>query len=347
MTQSASIEQILDFLLKLARMQTPQLREALDTSDRFQLKSLANNCPFSADTIIPWLPARTPPEAAESFRKKEKGVILWYDHLSKAGGTSFCKLAQTNMKRNEVPRYYCMPRDGKLVDGRVGLWSNQKLSDYISKHSHRLVSNEWQPFPPERLEYPSNKLLFVTTIRDPLNRLLSAHRFWTRERKRKPTLSKWISNKHQVSREKSPSAPGIALHVARYNFITWKFSNGTMPLSEAANKNDLPPPGLSYKDEKLWRAPFEMAVRTLSKFDLVLITEEMTTHPEPIKSVLGWTNLDKVQVVSSGKVMNSDTASLSKEEYDVLWDANRWDIILYYWMKAVYLTRIQCSGVLV
>lgn len=39
-----------------------------------------------------------------------------------------------------------MPRKGKLLDGRVGSWSNEELVDHILEEGHAIVSNEWDPF---------------------------------------------------------------------------------------------------------------------------------------------------------------------------------------------------------
>ncbi len=50
------------------------------------------------------------------------------------------------MVRWQVPRYHCMPRKGKLMDGRVGSWSNEELAEHILVEGHAIVSNEWDPF---------------------------------------------------------------------------------------------------------------------------------------------------------------------------------------------------------
>lgn len=342
--KSSSPNQIVQFLLNLARKSTPDLRRALYDDDVFQLKELEHQCPFAFD-VIPWLPP-TLTKTAKSFREKKNGVILWYEHLSKAGGTSFCTLANANMPKQEVPRYYCMPPDSENIwrkDGRVGRWSNEKLAAYLANSTHRIVSNEWEPFPPARMKYPREKLLLVTTIRDPLDRLLSAYRFFAKNVTTTP-LSKWLVSQHAKSRRKSPIDGVAAVHIGRYNFITWKFSNGTMPLGPKSKARNLPPPGLNAKYASQWLAPFRMAVQTLAKFDLVLLTQEMSTHPEPIRSVLGWTNLNHTHVVPSKTVMNSNAASeLTKLEYSILWNANRFDMILYHWMQAVYMARLQCA----
>jgi len=99
-----------DFLLKLAQLPTLELQNKLEESqeDIFQIKSLLESCPFTDNNNYPiWVPPLPPP-------KKKQPVFVWYEHISKAGGTSFCKVVGDNMKRSEIPPYYCMPQDPKV-----------------------------------------------------------------------------------------------------------------------------------------------------------------------------------------------------------------------------------------
>lgn len=331
----------LDFLVDLARLPTAALRKKLYDEDVFQLAALEGSsdaCPLSSSPA--WLPPAPP---TVDFRNSTR--LLWYEHVSKAGGTSFCKLAQSNMRKEEVPAYYCMPRDGVLPDGRVGRWPNEKLMKYRTEQAKiRIVSNEWQPFPVDRWQLKS-QLLFVTTLRDPLDRLLSAYHFWGilhNQEPVKPSFAEWLERKRNRSVGKSPQDMGNAVHIGRYNFIVWKFSDGLMP--QGTHTDDMPL-GVPREKEDLWRAPFVMAAETLAKFDLVLILELMSSHSSKMLTrSLGWTKLDKNHVVPSGKVQNNNAnGALSKDEYDFLWDANRFDMILYLWMKAVHMVRAQCS----
>jgi len=82
--------------------------------------------------------------------------------------------------------------DVLILSLQVGQWPNSKLASYAETSRKTLVSNEWEPFPLERLEWASSsssssspsssppplELVLVTTMREPLNRLLSAYRFW-------------------------------------------------------------------------------------------------------------------------------------------------------------------------
>ena len=69
--------------------------------DLFGLTGLSQGvCP--AKNKLEWLPPRPSTKPGEVFRARAPNSMVWYEHLSKAGGTSFCKLAQKNMKRPEV-----------------------------------------------------------------------------------------------------------------------------------------------------------------------------------------------------------------------------------------------------
>eukprot|EP00956_Cyclotella_meneghiniana_P038305 scaffold151989_cov38-Cyclotella_meneghiniana.AAC.1 len=135
----------------------------------------------------------------QARKSSEPSVIIWYEHISKAGGTTFCALANSNMRKSSVPKYHCMPRKGKLMDGRVGSWSNEELVEFINENEFKIVANEWDPFDVDKLQlsgrdlYGDNNsskrqqsesnlqtsLLFVTTLRDPADRLLSSYSFFS------------------------------------------------------------------------------------------------------------------------------------------------------------------------
>lgn len=222
----ASIDIVVAFLTDLAKLPSAELWGTLGMEDMdygddpFSLKSLHNGlCPwpqdqkFSGTIFSPWLPPRPyeSNEIASAFRAQqqshhhimvEKGyrsginnnnVAIWFEHISKAGGTSFCGLARANMKPWQVPRWYCMPSKGKLNDGHVGRWTNEELKLYLNESQHAFVSSEFDVFKPSRLAYSqrslnvigttlskqpltmtsnnndhmSPSLIFLTTLRDP------------------------------------------------------------------------------------------------------------------------------------------------------------------------------------
>ena len=62
-------------------------------------------CPANDKRIS--LPERRDQAKAARFRQG-KG-FLFFQHLRKAGGTHFCSLAQQNLPKQAIPKYYCMP----------------------------------------------------------------------------------------------------------------------------------------------------------------------------------------------------------------------------------------------
>ena len=386
---AAKLDGIVNVLMELAQMPSEQLRNMLEGSDGekdpFQLQALEQGeCPFSqqSSSSIDWLPDRPimsqtaaqwfqNPQASSSTSSPSSSVVVYYEHLSKAGGTSFCKLAQSNMAKKEVPSYYCMPSEPGKVDARVGSWTEQKLQDYVQSHPHRLVSNEWEPFnhaflerfQPTQLQQQIKEdanshndliLLFVTSIRHPINRLLSAYKFWGilhNPAEKKPSLDLWLHRYGNRSKKWKINSPDFTANVGNFNFATWKFSGGKLPtsdrqlhaptfLSESTAETDF-----EAQTEDIWKEPFETAVRTLARFDLAIPMEYLSDHTAPLTNLLGWTNFDKSHVVPSGKIINNEaTKELSPLQYAKLWDANKLDIILYRWTCAVYLARLYCNN---
>eukprot|EP00980_Cylindrotheca_fusiformis_P014657 scaffold3987_cov134-Cylindrotheca_fusiformis.AAC.7 len=50
--------------------------------------------------------------------------------------------------------------------------------------------------------------------------------------------------------------------------------------------------------------------------------------------------------VTTGKIVNNKASSeLPSTKYDLLWQSNSLDMILYYWTWVVYLTRLHCRGI--
>eukprot|EP00980_Cylindrotheca_fusiformis_P014652 scaffold3987_cov134-Cylindrotheca_fusiformis.AAC.2 len=371
-------------LLQLAQMKPQDLQGLLegddDSKNPFQLDQLQEGkCPESFEGEIPWLPKRQPSELSERFKAQMSGggqeglstgpvVALYYDHLSKAGGTSFCKLAQTNMPKEQVPPYYCMPARSKTGgDGRIGRWELERVQQYLLDKTHRIVSNEWDPFDRRLLSFFSPKtnnmvhLLFATTIRHPINRLLSSHKFFEvlrRNNKERDAHSfeKWLSSCARSSKKYKPSLDSVfRINICRFNFAIWKFSGGKLPLSEMnLEAASLLTQNISVSTfennsltEEQWEQPFKDSVRTLARFDLVIPMEELSKHPEPLTEIFGWTNFSQTHVVTTGKIVNNKASSeLPSTEYDLLWQSNSLDMILYYWTWAVYLTRLHCRDII-
>jgi nucleoid-associated protein YgaU len=192
-----------------------------------------------------------------------------------------------------------------------------------------------------------------------LDRLASAHKFWGvlhNNETPHPTFSKWLLRRFKNAKRDFADAknglgkPGskgndFLAMVGRPNFATWKFSGGTMPILSEDEPNQ--PFPLEEETKSRWQIPFETAIRTLSRFDLVIPMELLKQHPQPLNDLLGWEHDAQAQhIVNAGNVLNSNARTVLPDdtEYNALWDANRLDMILYHWTKAVYLTRIHCSS---
>ena len=245
--------------------------------------------------------------------------------------------------------------------------------------------SEWEPFQQQFLELQMSPdtdltagtkddvyLMFLTTMRHPINRLLSAYKFfsllngldagdWEPPENAnydvKSSLEVWLQRHARRANKWKISDKDYAANVARFNFATWKFGGGILPVTEVerdaketlSNQTDgtLKETVAALKsindDEKMWRQSFETAIKTLIKFDLAMPMELLSEHTEPLNEMLGWTNFTLVHSVNMGKVVNNDASSeLDPDLYDALWEGNKLDMILYYWVSSVYLFRMHC-----
>ena len=399
---TSSIDTVIRYLNKLADMSPTEawhyfgMEDKTYGNDPFSLKELESGiCPT---TQIDWLPARpyNSNEIATKYKQMmqthrkggrrrsqaeqynvEDEVVIWYEHLSKAGGTTFCGLVNSNMLHWQVPRYHCMPKRDDRVDGRVGTWTNEYLVEYLRDERYNIVASEWDSFsidklqlsrreldggiPKENLEPIGPSLLFLTTLRDPCDRLLSAYTFFAvtttegkREAKNKspPTFHKWIAS--NMDRAASyvvgdlDSRKGLRSNTARSNHIVWRFSGGALTNKVPLKQSD-------------WKASFETAIRVLSQHDLVLPMDLMTQDDlgkRALQELLGWSKFEvggrirrkntedakNGHVVTMGGIKNSNARNhFSKEEFQQLWEENWLDNILYLWCRAVFLARLHCN----
>ncbi|KAL7505374.1 hypothetical protein ACHAXN_002882 [Cyclotella atomus] len=380
------------------------------TSNPFSLSSLeGGSCPFSSGTIewLPPLPAhsthlsslfassltsasskkrpqRQKPRNKTSGASTAPSVVLWYEHISKAGGTTFCGLANTNMPRTSVPRYHCMPRKGDLADGRVGSWDNDELVQVIAENEFAIVANEWDPFDLSKLKlsgrdlYHSNTniqsspaLLFVSTLRDPADRLLSSYTFFSDyseiQLKDPMNFGIWMKkNLGRVRNFKIGEKTAFRSNIARNNYMVWRFSGGNLGIDTGEESFFSTPSNVfpsSVTDKSVWKQPFETAIRALSQHDLLLPMDVMTNESgkKALKQVLGWSQFtatgrgivgekESGHVVTTGEVRNSNAKLFLEEressaEFKALWERNWLDYILWYWARAVFFTRLNCAVV--
>jgi len=168
---TSSIDTVIRHLNELADMSPTEawhyfgMEDSTYGNDPFSLKELESGvCPT---TQIDWLPPRpyNSNEIATKYKQMmqthrkggrrrsqaeqynaEDEVVMWYEHLSKAGGTTFCGLVNSNMLHWQVPRYHCMPKRDDRVDGRVGTWTNEYLVEYLKDERYNIVASEWDSF---------------------------------------------------------------------------------------------------------------------------------------------------------------------------------------------------------
>ena len=87
-----------------------QLLETESNSQRFlQLEELQQLFPCPADRIT--LPDQRNSDKARAFRNGTDSYFLFFQHLRKAGGTNFCTLAEHNLAKQNLPKYYCSEYD--------------------------------------------------------------------------------------------------------------------------------------------------------------------------------------------------------------------------------------------
>ena len=329
-----------EMLLDLALLAPRDALAALD-KDPLGVERVTNasewRCPAERLLSSSNAPSR---EALRRMRTNEDGAFLWFDHLSKAGGTSFCKFARKNVGMKSTPRYYCMPSDGADIpgtDGRVGRWPASQLREYLQRTHHRVVASEWDPFPAQMLESFRDDAVLASIIRDPLDRLVSAHKFWgvlNNPSKNAPDPVKWLRNMDKRARARTMAqAPRDYLQqVARNNFAVWKFAFSTDGRFHDCRG-----------DAACGRAALEAAVNTLSRFH-VLAPTTWQAHAGPLYARLGWSKLEEEHVVNIGTVQDSSSRrALPAADYDALREANVLDEILWHWARRAFLESLHCA----
>ncbi|KAL7483704.1 hypothetical protein ACHAW6_009341 [Cyclotella cf. meneghiniana] len=310
------------------------------------------------------------------------------------------------MHAASVPRYHCMPRKGELMDGRVGSWTNDELVNVVThQQPYRIVANEWDPFDGDKLHLSgrdlwtedygreqdndnnnnknnnnnsnSPRLLFVTTLRDPADRLLSSYTFFSdyseQQQRDVSNFGVWIrKNLARVGNFKAGGRSAFRSNIARNNYMVWRFSGGTSP--DLLNDDEEEENAAFFVTSRIfpsaateksaWERPFQTAVRALANFDLVLPMDVMTRDPgkRALRELLGWDQFvlngrryvgekESGHVVTTGEVRNSNARAYleergSGEEFRALWERNWLDYILFYWARAVFFARLYCREVL-
>lgn len=276
----------------------------------------------------------------QRFKKHELGYYVFFQHLRKAGGTSFCELARSNMVRRWTPGYYCMPDNkGSLA---TPPWNDHEyLHQHIIKKEYRIVANEWDVFYRYFLNYTG--ALFATTIRHPIDRWYSQYRF-----------------EHLEHRDgSSPSSPRISFPKWYQNTRMWTMGTnyyiktfigdvGSEEFLSKSNKNDFYWTYHQYTNKDISWKQFFQAVEVLSHFSLILVLEWIQTNATQryIEAAVGWANPIKQvlphEVQAMRKVKKSINVQdvISPAEYRVIARENALDFLFYEIARRMYLERI-------
>jgi hypothetical protein len=128
---------------------------------------------------------------------------LFFQHLRKAGGTHFCSMAQANLPKFAVPRYYCMPdyywNHTESCAGCLTRFDNGHMTNEMRRAKHRIAGNEWDNFERRFLDM-SSTVVFATSFRKPLDRALSQFRFECVEGRgcHESNVTRWWENRKDL-----------------------------------------------------------------------------------------------------------------------------------------------------
>lgn len=227
-------------------------------------------CPFNKRITLPDLRNHT---KGQAFRDGKPGTFLFFQHLRKAGGTHFCSLAESNLDRKAIPRYYCMPdyhwmkSNGKksTCAGCLSHWTNDEITSNMK--SHRIAGNEWDKFEPER--HFDLAASFATSFRRPLDRALSQFRFECVEDRgcHYKDIGKWCKHRSDLT-----------------NVYTWTFSK-TRRVTRISFKQN-------FAEDRA--DAIATAIDSVAQFNLVLAMEWLAYSGNSIQEVLGFNDTTAV-----------------------------------------------------
>ena len=278
------------------------------------------------------LPERRDQAKAARFRQG-KG-FLFFQHLRKAGGTHFCSLAEANLPKSAIPKYYCMPdyhwpREHKPMRtkqcaGCLHQWTNEEISRNMK--SHRIAGNEWDSFDPSRhLDLES---VFVTSFRKPVDRALSQFRFECVEERgcKIKDVGEWWKKRRDL-----------------YNVYTWTFAD-TGGMADIANS-------VKAGDALKRGEAVGKALDTVSKFHLVLAMEWLAYGEGPVQRVLGFQDTSALtkRVRPHNQRERNDSwipsKYLTKEQYKSFSENLALDEILTDAAHRLFMERLVCGDV--
>jgi len=232
--------------------------------------------------------------------------LIWFQHMHKSAGSTIIKIADENRVNFYQPNYNGNPRYTKHEPGAIENWNEyhtdeirydrfsklrlQSFIDVCINSKVQLICCEWG-FPKEPILDP--RILYMTCIRHPWSRFISNYSFDFNENPDINTIDDWIE---------SPKPQYV---FTRNNYYTFILS------------------GLNYKyTGPVTREHYELAIRNLKKFDLVLLLEDPNCF-EVLSLYLGWHYKPRTRVnVTNNKVKLPGYRKLFEVD-------NQYDLMLY------------------
>lgn len=348
-----------------------QLNFLLDTLDPLNVSMGPQSfvCPESSGQLVDF-PDLVNHQVEEDFKAQKPGAWIFYQHLRKAGGTSFCDLANKNIPRKEIPPYYCMPDNKGSLS--TPPWDNGVYTSKVMRtRGYRIAANEWDAFNHLMFSWPG--VLFATTFRHPVDRRwFSQYRFEELERR----------DGSKVPKEQGEmSSNELALQCAscfnesstfclntlnlrcmkKYydNMKSWtmgsnyyvKTFNGKKDEKWHGNKGDFYWTYHKFRRLTITWEMFRESIDNLRNFNLVLILEWIDSSSALLKDALDWeippiiVLPHEMQALRYGKAGQKDSLSakifLSTDEYKYLVQDNILDILFFYVTKRIYLERLH------
>jgi hypothetical protein len=277
----------------------------------------------------------------QAFREGQPGMYIFYQHLRKAGGTGFCKLASDNLGRRRCPPYFCM------IDSKGSLatppWSDPVyLEEQMAARGYGVTANEWDVLYSSMFEGLQHAV-FATTIRDPIDRIYSQYRFEHLENRdgRKNT------SHYMTAREYYKSIRGWTMGANYYIKTFCGYPDKTKPHPSG---QDFYWTYHKYHAKPIPWTMFLDALNNIMRFHAIFVTEWLdNSSAEVLSKSFNWTVPPKkvLPLEDQHKRDANKTSFLAKdvlppEEYQYFSIDNALDILFFQCVQVVYMERLKC-----
>lgn len=231
----------------------------------------------------------------EAARRKE---VLYFHHISKAGGSGVCSQAWLNGCRPPgdltLPKWAPVPPEAEIVGGgncwsgnfsdRFTWWPNAKRSppdslyscekrlEFTRKTGLNMMANEGYLVEGEDESPCGDRFLSLSMVREPISRVLSHVAHMTTGNWHLEEASECFKNKAKVSLRETPLKDIDLPCFMRVHYIT---TNNYMVRMMTGSR------GFSKKPGKVSRQDLEAAKSTLSRFDVLLVLRSQREHVFP------------------------------------------------------------------